>query len=244
VRRLALAAAVPLIVAAFAAPALAASARGALDDGFALFEAQRFEEAAAKFAEAATGAGAEGLDPAVAVYDRAIALLKAGKAVDAAAAFVDAARSPDARLRASAHYHRGIALATAAGAVESRGEPRKAIPLLEEALDAYESAMRIDPQDEDPKVNHELASRKLAELMAKQEPSDRSRPEGAGGSPPQQPERRETEPQPPPRQGPSAREMRPDEARTLLDAMRQQELSQRSRTRPFRGAGVPVEKNW
>lgn len=235
-----------LLVLVPAAPAAAAGARGALDEGFALLDAQRFEEAAAKFGEAAASAGAEGLDPAVALYDRAIALLKAGKAVEAAAVLGDVARSADPRLPASAHYHRGIALATAADVLESGGESGKAISLLGEALDAYESAMRIDPQDEDPKVNHELASRKLAQLMAKRERGDQSQPEkGEGGRPPQEPEK---EPEPPKQQprrlGSSERELRPDEARTLLDAMRQQELSQRSRTRPFRGATVPVEKNW
>ena len=55
-------------------------ARRALDEGVALFSAGRFEEAAARFEEAAALAAGEALDPAVARYDRATALLAAGKA--------------------------------------------------------------------------------------------------------------------------------------------------------------------
>jgi hypothetical protein len=102
-------------------------------------------------------------------------------------------------------------------------------------------------------VNHELTSRKLARLRDKQK-QERGGGQGAksqagdaggGGRPPQEREERQPEQrEQPARQGSPEKEMRPDEARTLLDAMRQQELSQRSRTRPFRGERVPVEKNW
>jgi tetratricopeptide (TPR) repeat protein len=228
---------------ALAAPAAAGDARGAMDEGFALFAAQGYKEAALKFEEAAAKAGDEGLDPAVARYDRATALLRAGRFPEAAAAFEEALRSADPGLRAKSHYNQGIALAAAAEAAGSLGEPGKAVMLLDQALGAYESAMRIDPKDEDPKVNHELASRKKSQLEGKMREQERDRGTGM-----HRPEKESAEVQ---RPGPQVRkpgapekEMTPDEARTMLDAMKRQEQSQRSRIRLFSGRPAPVDKNW
>lgn len=248
----ALLAAAAALLALTASPAAAAEARRVLDEGLTLFAAGQFEAAAGRFAEAAAQAQREGLDPAVATYDRAIALLRAGKGAAAAGAFTEALRSPDTALHGSAHYQRGIALTTVADAAESAGGAGEAVALLEQALEAYESAMRIDPGDEDPKVNHELVSRRKSQLEEKLKGQEKTGGDGArGGAKPEETERpRDQEPQgpgqgaPPARQDPAGQEMRPDEARTLLDAMRQQEQSQRGRTRPFRGEAVPVEKNW
>ncbi|HEY6000138.1 MAG TPA: hypothetical protein VI078_12690 [bacterium] len=218
-------------------PAAAAGARRALDEGLDLFAAGRYDEAATRFAGAAEQAGGEGLDPAVGGYDRAIAFLKAGRAPEAAAAFAELEDAGDERLRESARYQRGIALETAADATESGGDLPKAIALLDEALAAYEGAMRVDPGDEDPKVNHELAFRKRARLAQKLQGQGASRPPERAG-------RGEPPPERPPRPEPSGKEMRPEEARTLLDALRQQEQSQRGRMRPFRGDATAVEKDW
>lgn len=249
-RRAALAVAAMAVLLGVAMPAGAAGgARRALDEGLALFAARRYDEAAGKFAEAAAQAGAEGLDPAVAGYDRGIALLRAGKGAEAAAVLAEALRSPDAGLRESALYHRGIALTAAAETAEGGGETGKAVALLEEALDAYEGAMRIDPEDEDPKVNHELVSRRKARLEEKTKGAggrgrtDDAKQEQKERQSPPEPEGRGQEKRPVP-QGPPGKEMRPDEARTLLDAMRQQEQAQRGRTRPSLGGALPVEKNW
>lgn len=222
-------------VAGAVAPAAAAEARRAMDEGLALFAAQGYEAAAGKFAEAAAKAVGEELDPAPAAYDRATALLLAGKSVEAAAVFTEALGTTEPDLRGKAHYNRGMALVTAADAAEREREVTNAIALLDQALGEFESAMRIDPDDEDPKVNHELVFRKKARL------------EEATG-------KREQAPQPPPEhredQGQAARprgpgrEMTPDEARTMLDAMRRREMSQRDRIKPFAGGSAPVEKNW
>jgi tetratricopeptide (TPR) repeat protein len=227
-----------------AAPAQAGEGRRAMDEGFALFAARQFEGAAGKFEEAAAKAAGEGLDPATAVYDRAVALLSAGRAPDAAAGFAEATRAADPALRAKAHYNRGVALATAAVAVEGEGDLAKAVALLDRALDAYESSMRIDAADEDPKVNHEWAARRKALLEAKlRERAAQSRPpaDNAQGDQRRPEPERERERQ---RGGRADKEMTPSEARVMLDAMKQQEKVQRDRIRPPFGGSAPVGKDW
>jgi tetratricopeptide (TPR) repeat protein len=242
-----------VLVAATASPAAAGDARQVMAEAFALFEARSYEKAAGKFAEAAAKSGEERLDPAPAGYDRAVALLKAGKDSEAAAAFTEALRSTDPGLRQRSHYNQGLALANAAGAAENRGEREEALRLLDQALDAYESAMRIDPNDEDPKVNHELVSRKRSQL----EQRIRERKGGGADRGRDREDRGEERPRPGPQEaeerkpgapggGPTGRgqEMTPDEARMILDAMKRQEQAQRSRIRPFSGRSASVEKNW
>lgn len=225
-------------------PAAAAGARRALAEGFTLFAAGSYEEAALRFEDAVARAAGEGLDPAAAVYDLGCALLSAGKAAEAAAAFAEAAGSSDRELGAKAHYNRGIALATAAEAAEKAGRLEGAVALLDQALGSYEGAMRADPDDEDPKVNHELAFRAKARLENRMR--EQGRDEKGGSPPPQRPERTEKRRQEgsPGRPEALGDEMRPAEARTMLDAMRQQEISQRSRIRPSRGGSAPVDKPW
>ena len=215
-----------------AVPAAADEARRAMDGGFDLFAAKNYEEAARKFEEAAKAAGEEGLDPAAPRYNQASALLKAGKGPEAAAAFAEALRSTDPGLRGRAHYNRGIALVTAAEALESQGDTVKAIGILGQALEAYESAMRADPEDEDPKVNHELASLKKAQLEERtKEQREAARPPRQAGAPEQ------VQPRP-------EKEMTADEARMMLEAMKQQEISRRSQVRLSRGVSMAVDKDW
>jgi tetratricopeptide (TPR) repeat protein len=237
-----------IVVAAAAAllapPAAAAGPRAALAEGFTLFAAGDYDGAARSFEQAAAAAAGDGLDPGVARYDLGLALLKAGKGPEATAAFADALRSPDPGLGAKAHYNRGLALVAGAEAAEAAGSLQAAVGILDQALGSFEGAIRAAPGDEDPKVNHELVARKKARLEAKILEQQRQR--GGGGPPPRAQE-------PPPAGGQGAQrepprepgnEMRPDEARTMLDAMKQQEMSQRARVRPPRGASAQVDRPW
>lgn len=224
------------LVAAAAAPAPAAEARRAMDEGLSLYEARNFAEAARRFDAAAAAALDAGLDPAVARYNQGCALVRAGRGAEAAAALAEALRSPDAGLRGQAHYNRGIALAAEAEGHERLGDLEKAVAALDQALEAYENAMRADPGDEDPKVNHELASRKkelLEERLRERakERTDPSRPRDPEGG------RGEARPKPGP-------EMTAEEARLMLEATRQQELSRRSGVRTFRGVPAAAGKDW
>jgi Ca-activated chloride channel family protein len=55
------------------------------------------------------------------------------------------------------------------GAAAEASEPEKALGLYAEAIAAYRRSMGADPTDEDAKFNHELVTRKLAELQKKLE---------------------------------------------------------------------------
>lgn len=234
-----------LVVVACAAAALAATgdARRALDEGGALFSAGRFEEAAARFEEAAALAAGEALDPAVARYDQATALLSAGKPGESAAAFAVALGSPDPALRAMAFYNRGNALAAAAESAEQSDDLKAALGLLDQALAAYEGAMRIDPRDEDAKVNHGLVSRRKARLQERMNQPERQQDRPSGAPPPPPADARGAAAPPRDREK-TERDMTPDEARALLDAMRQQEISQRDRIRPAGERPYSVGNDW
>jgi Ca-activated chloride channel family protein len=253
-----------------ASPAAAGEARREMREGVGLFEGKRYEEAAGKFAEAARKAADEGLDPAAAHYNRASALLKAGKGAAAAAALTEALRSTDPALQEQAHYNRGNALAKAAEALEQQGDLGGAVALLEEALGMYEGAMRLDPKDEDPKVNHEVVARKKAQLEErkkeqekKQEKNrdqddrkkdqkksegerkeeERKQGEKQEGKQEEQPGKEQGREQQAGKKG-QEKQMSPEEARLLLEAMRQQETSQRNQLRRYLGKPVRVDKDW
>ena len=123
-----------VLPAAFPARAAAAEARRAMGEGRRLYEGKSYEEAAGKFEEAARKAADEGLDPAAAHYNRASALLRAGKGQEAAAALGEALRSANLRLQEQAHYNRGNALAKAAETPEQQGDLGNALGLLDQAL--------------------------------------------------------------------------------------------------------------
>jgi tetratricopeptide (TPR) repeat protein len=207
-----------------------------MDAGARLFAAGRFDEAAVRFEAAAVQALEEGLDPAVASYDRATALLRAGDSASAAAIFLESLRSGDPGLREKAHFNRGNALAEEALGREKAGDAAGAVQLLGRALEDYERAMAIDPGDEDPKVNHELAALRKARLEKQlgERGAGRSQPSGPGAPAPQaQGEQRRQE-----------REMTREEALSMLDALRQQEDARRTGLAPRSGRPVPAGKNW
>ena len=224
-----------------AAPAAASAAEGArrsLDEGLALFAAGSYEDAARRFAQAADGAPGAGLDAAVARFDQGCALLRAGRHAEAAAAFAQAASSPDRSVAAGAHYNRGLALAGAADAPEAAGRLEEAVALLGQALGSFEGSMQADPADEDAKVNHEVIARRKARLEERLR-REQGRGAGAGAANPPPVAGARERPQPA-----AGREMQADEARTMLDAMRQQETSQRGRVLPQPRGTAGVEKPW
>jgi hypothetical protein len=95
------------------------------------------------------------------------------------------------------------------------------------------------------RVNHELVVRRKAQLEEKMR--DQGKQRGSGGQPPPTAQERTEERNqgtPPERPKASGNEMRPDEARTMLDAMKQQEMSQRTRISPPRGESARVDKAW
>lgn len=169
-----------VIVLALLASSLTGRAASPVDPRRAMAEGEKAlalsnrVEAAQQFARAAEGASAAKLDPAVPQYNRGIALLDDNQAGPAAEAFQLATRTTDLDVQQNALFNRGNALLKLAGELETAGQAQPALQNVEEALAMYEQAMVLRPQDPDPKVNYELATRekqRLEELIQQQPPS-------------------------------------------------------------------------
>jgi len=187
-----------------------------------------------------------------------------------------ALRTDDLFLQERACYNRGNALVGQTAAQRQQNKLDEAQKSLTEALGMYERAILLGPNDEAAKVNYELALRLQQELEQQkqqqqqqekqpqeQQPSkdhkDKSKPEQPQNQQPnqqpqqQQPENSQTrhdqqraEQQTANGQEKKADEMTPEEARQLLDALRQEEQAVRERVQlPVNtGQNQPVEKDW
>lgn len=257
------------------------AARPAFEAGLEAFAASNFSAAAESFGEAAAAAPAEKLDPAAARYNAGLAAFAAGDLEAAAVHFNAAAAASDLGLQAKAYYNRGNALFHLADSpLQAQalpgGDPAPALDTSEsaigQAIQMYENAIALDPDDADAKANYELAVLKQQQIQQQQQDQqqDQEKKEEEekeeGDSQPQPEsddsgeEQKEEEPRPQPDSQPSAGEsqeesespqpeasaedMTPEEAEMLLDALKAQEQSQRDRLHPFLGRPVPVEKDW
>jgi len=264
------------------------AARPAFEAGLEAFAASNFSAAAESFVEAAAAAPAEKLDPAAARYNAGLAAFAAGDLEAAAVHFNAAAAASDLGLQARAYYNRGNALFHLADMplqpqALPGGDPAPALDTSEsaigQAIQMYENAIALDPDDADAKANYELALLKQQQIQQMQQQQneqnqqdqqdeqnqqDQDNQDQQDPSPQQQQNQDQPQPQPEeqpdqqpqPQQGDrqeqagqsqqpeSAEDMTPEEAEMLLDALRQQEQSQRDRLHPFLGRPVPVEKDW
>ncbi len=257
------------------------AARPAFEAGLEAFAASNFSAAAESFVEAAAAAPAEKLDPAAARYNAGLAAFAAGDLEAAAVHFNAAAAASDLGLQARAYYNRGNALFHLADKpLQTQalpgGDPAPALDTSEsaigQAIQMYENAIALDPDDADAKANYELAVLKQQQIQQQQQDQqqDQEKKEEEekeeGDSQPQPEsgdsgkEQKEEEPRPQPDSQPSAGEsqeesespqpeasaedMTSEEAEMLLDALKAQEQSQRDRLHPFLGRPVPVEKDW
>ncbi|MCC6333136.1 MAG: VWA domain-containing protein [Myxococcales bacterium] len=129
-----------LAVALLAPPAHAAgwfdSPEPHVNEGLAAYAKGDFAGAASSFDQVKRK---DGRPPAVAAFDRGVALYKAGKKEEAVAALKDA-RSPELQGRDA--YNTGLALA--------------ALEKKEEAIHEFRSALEMDPQNEDARHNLEV----------------------------------------------------------------------------------------
>lgn len=257
------------------------AARPAFEAGLEAFAASNFSAAAESFVEAAAAAPAEKLDPAAARYNAGLAAFAAGDLEAAAVHFNAAAAASDLGLQARAYYNRGNALFHLADSpLQAQalpgGDPAPALDTSEsaigQAIQMYENAIALDPDDADAKANYELAVLKQQQIQQQQQDQqqDQEKKEEEekeeGDSQPQPEsgdsgkEQKEEEPRPQsdsqpsagesqeesesPQPEASAEDMTSEEAEMLLDALKAQEQSQRDRLHPFLGRPVPVEKDW
>lgn len=147
--------------------ASAGPAWDAMQRGLQSYGGGDYAAAATNFDAAATAAAKEKFDPAVAAFDRANALLMAGKARDAAHVYEEALRTTDLGLQGRTYHNRGNALLGVAGEHEQQQKFEDAIKSVDEAMAMYERSMMLAPKDADPKINYELAGLKRKELEEK-----------------------------------------------------------------------------
>lgn len=254
------------------------SARASFDAGLEAFAASNWPAASNAFLEAAAAAPAAKLDPAAAYYNAGLAAYAGGDLKAAADSFARASSGSDLRLQSQAYYNRGNALFHQVGGPAAA--PAMPLPTMStqelagaeasvaEAIQMYENAIALDPQDLDAKANYELAVLKQQQIQQQkqqqqdqqnqdQQNQDQQQEEQQDQKQDQQQQQPQAQPQP---ENPSeenqqqeeeqikedkpSEEMTPEEAAMMLDSMKAQEQSQRDRLHPFFGRPVPVEKDW
>lgn len=140
------------------------SPREALRNGLELYRAGDFERAAASFADAEAGVKGTRLDPAVARYNRALALTRAGKTDEAGRLWAEAQQTSDLPLQSRAWYNEGLSCGAGAEKQAQAQKLQEAVDGYRKALAAYERALTLESADQDAKINHELAAKRLKEL--------------------------------------------------------------------------------
>ena len=125
-----------------------------------LYTSGDFDASSTKYNEALV----EDPDSTLLHYNLGASAYKEGKFEDSIKAY---AQTPSADI-ADVAYNIGNAKYELGAAAEA-SEPEKTLGLYAEAIAAYRRSMGADPTDQDAKFNHELVTRKLAELQKKLE---------------------------------------------------------------------------
>jgi len=129
-----------------------------------LYGAGEYEKALAEYRAAAAAAGENPqLD-----FNLGAAAYKAGEFGDAAGAFARALRSDEPRLQEQGFYNLGNAQFRV-GQQSLQANPQQTMQAWQQALDAYESALKVDPADDDASFNRDFVKHALEELQKQQE---------------------------------------------------------------------------
>ena len=171
------------LLAAISAPAAEPGARESFNTGLQAFAASNYPEAGESFLRAADAAPTAKLDPAAAQYNAALSAYAAGDLEKASARFADAAAGSDLALQAKAYYNRGNALfhlANSPAPAPLAAAQSNALDLgeatLAAAIQSYENAIALNPQDADAKANYELAVLKQQQIQQqKQQQQDQQK---------------------------------------------------------------------
>lgn len=147
-----------VVVLAGAVVVLGAFGFGDRERGNRLYREGRLEEAVAAYQEAL----AAGDESPELLYNLGTALLGLGRLEEAESHLAGSLRSIEPELRQRAHYNLGHRYLVEARSQEGGGQERTR--LLEQAVEAYKHALRLDPGDADAKWNLELALRDRDEL--------------------------------------------------------------------------------
>jgi len=129
-----------------------------------------------------------------AVYNFAVGLYRDGDYLAAANAFARAASDDDRSLAAKARFNLGNCFyAQALRHLEAGDDPATAVNELQTAIMHYRSVLRLAPDDEDARVNLELATRILDQLTPPEEPEAPDQPPQVDESQENQTEQDQTE---------------------------------------------------
>ncbi len=221
---------VALLVGAAAAPLHADSAASRNNEGNRLYNQGRYDEALKMYVDAQ----ADRPQAPELHYNIGNVLFRKGQFDKAAEEYQRAQSVGGQDLYPAASYNRGNALM-------KQGD-------LQGAINSYIQTLRASPSDEDAKRNLELALRMLQEQQQKQQqqqkegedpPPDQER--GQQNAPPSR--GKEDKDEPPPTRQPG--EMSPEEARQILEALREEEKEGiRKHARTTVPEGRVPEKDW
>lgn len=134
-----------------------------------LYAAGEYEKALAEYRAAVEAAGG---DPKLS-FNLGAAAYKAGSFADAAGAFAGALASDDPALQEQGFYNLGNAqFRLGQKSVES--DPQQAMQAWQQAIEAFDGALELDPQDEDARFNREFVQRALEQLQQQQQQQQQS----------------------------------------------------------------------
>ena len=150
---------VVLLVGLGAASAEAAS----VHEAQRLYAEGKYEQALAEYRAAVGEQPAPQLE-----FNLGAAAYKAGQFGDAAAAFARALGSEDPKLQEQSFYNLGNAQFRL-GEASRESKPQQTMQAWQQAIDAYEAALEVDPQDEDARYNRDYVKRALEELQQQQQ---------------------------------------------------------------------------
>ena len=131
-----------------------------------LYAAGQYAEALAEYRAAVGDAPTPQLD-----FNVGAAAYKAGQYADAAGAFARALGSEDPKLQEQGFYNLGNAQFRL-GQQTRDAKPEQTAQAWQQAIDAYENALKVDPQDEDARHNRDFVKRALEELQEQQKQQD------------------------------------------------------------------------
>ncbi len=101
-------------------------------------------------------------------FNLGTAAYRAGEYDEAAQAFARALRSAEPVLQERSFYNLGNAQFRL-GQTTLEADPQQTIAAWQQAIDAYDGALRLDPQDEDARFNKEFVQRELERLQQRQQ---------------------------------------------------------------------------
>jgi Ca-activated chloride channel family protein len=157
-----------LPVSGMAAPA--SDPRRAMNEGIRHYEMKQYEEAVRAFEQAARAAEAapeSKLDPAIARYNQALALLQNGANAEEVRELLEhALHSTNPEVYSRALFARGWAHARQAMLEQERNQVARAWTNAVAAAHAFQDALRLNPFDDDARWNYEVVQRLLEQLRS------------------------------------------------------------------------------